>query len=292
MYPLGETISIIFVVLTKLKARKIEKMLVLFSSKLYYQDFRFLFWFSISGMMCSLVFTISLTIGTVLTFMDNMVDSIMTFEWFTIITAIIAYRDINYIVGRFAFCFMVSVMTRMEVNLLRRTCKDVAQFSVSPSKVSLMRQDVITRKETAISFFSCIPLLWFLREFNVCVGLLTIQRIQWFHRHQTSLYFFMVIPLGASMLAHIFLICFVDHCNNQVRKEITLLTRTMTSTDYIEWLPVIQQLENEKKFEYTVCNLFALNKAIALSFISSLITFTVMFHQLFTSSPPVSPQKN
>ncbi|KAI1304991.1 hypothetical protein HDE_01623 [Halotydeus destructor] len=88
---------------------------------------------------------------------------------------------------------------------------------------------------------------------------------------------------SVNLAAIIILVFMVDHYNCKTRANVLdakFYLATVDPTDYSYKFTLINELDHLAKFEYTLWSMAKLNREFILSYLSSLITFTVLFYQL------------
>jgi hypothetical protein len=177
---------------------------------------------------------------------------------------------------------MIRMATFSNINILDKVSSKVRlNENITTGMVVMTIRHCLKGREEIISYFSAMPVIWFFREFVFLIGaIMMILDNEWRSSNWLLVMFAYIIPLILSQLTLFFLICFVDNCHNSVKKKIDSLIDTMIQNDYDKWSAVISELNILKDYQMTACNLFNINKSVGLSFLSSLISFTVLFQQL------------
>lgn len=190
-------------------------------------------------------------------------------------------KDCNIVLGRFIFCFFVRLVTLSQKESLRSIVNGVS--CVTTGFVFVQSNQMLKFKKCVIEAFSFLPVLWWFREFVYFVVVIVSRRR---HGHDILFFYFCKrLPFIVSLMTHAFMICYIDDCRKEVRVERQRLAVCLAKHDYKKWKSIIANLDNETSLEFTVCNLFNINKRSGLTFVSSLITLTVLFEQLLSSLP-------
>ena len=205
------------------------------------------------------------------------------FSFFRLWTVMWSEKDCSSVTGRFVYCFFIRLITLKEKQFLSNVQQNQ---SLSPDVVSLQRRKLFAFKLMVQHQFSIMPVLWFMKEFLFCLACVVSRQSSWAQDHPIWSWLFNILPVMCSLIAHIFLVCFVDYCKQDVDSQIDELTIFLTSQNYKKWKSVIREFDEDKKCHFTAANLFDINKRVALSFVSALITTTVVFEQLMSTLPP------
>ena len=275
----------IFVIL---KNRKhLDRILKVIFPVLSKKDKRCLWKLATLGCTCSILVTVYVTIVNLVYYFvqksteDNEDEENSTL--FETIHEILVKKDSVSVCGRFVYCFYIRLISLREKQFLQRIEK--LSKSLTPGNVSTQLRKLYAFKNFVQDRFSILPVLWFFKEFVFCLGSVLTQQQFWSKHNPTFSWLMNVMPSLYSLLAHIFLVCYVDHCKQDVDAQIDRLTQSLTSQDYDKWQTIISELDMAKGFHFTASNLFDINKRTGLSFISSLITLTVLFEQLLSKLP-------
>ena len=238
------------------------------------------------GTIFSLLYTLDIVIShAILYFVQEDNSNKMTL--IQIFACMMSLKDYHLIAGRTIFCFFIRMTTFANINMMRdmQSAAENHFEDMTPSKASWLLKKSLMTKEEVLSSFSGLPALWFLREFVFIVGAIMMNGNAWIITYPFMYIMVFVIAPLLSLLSHVFLVCFIDYCNKQVRKQAEELDLALTSVNYKKWFPVLIEINEYKKYEFSACDLFDINKSVGLSFISSLITFTVLFQQLLSNLP-------
>ena len=260
--------------------KQLEQILRLNSKKLSRKSRRSLRGLSIWGFVISL----SITLKNIIAHSFQIVSDPAYAEWsiFVKINVIWDQKDCNLILGRFVFCYFARLVTCREKQVLKNIVKE--QSWLTPEYVFEERRKLIKLKKFVINKFAILPVIWFLREFVYFVAVIV-------SRDETlkgdSLFFYLTtgLPFFTSMAIHTFLIRYIDHCRYDLKEQTERLTISLAKKDYKKWKSILRDFDNDRPHEFTVYNLFDINKRTGLSFVSSLITLTVLFEKLLSSLP-------
>ena len=256
----------------------LKRILPLLSKK----DKKCLWKLSISGCTCSILFIIYLIVIYPLYYFVRK-QTYDNFKLFKTIFYILGQKDCFSICGRFVYCFYIRMISLREKQFLQRIQKE-SKF-LTPGKVSNQQRKLLAFKNFVQDRFSILPAVWFLKEVIFSLGPVLTQQQSWSKQNQLFYWLMNIMPPVYSLLAHIFLVCYVDHCKQDVDAQIDRLTESLSSQDYDKWQTIINELDRAKEFNYSASNLFEVNKRTGLSFISALITLTILFEQLLSKLP-------
>ena len=82
-------------------------------------------------------------------------------------------------------------------------------------------------------------------------------------------------------LSTFYVVIVIDYSNKQLRQKMDTLLRMTPS---LELKDILSDIDQNIEFRLTACGLFSLDKKLILGFVSSLVTFTVLFIQILGSS--------
>ena len=287
IYPLDYSFALYFLFIMKTRSSHLKLTLSSLSSRLNSNQLKSLKLLATLGFLLSILYSLDITV--VYVSMYYYVEKIEFYvdPLFDTIVATISCKDYLNIAGRFIFCFFIRMSTYADINMMRhiQSTSDSYFKETTPSKVSLLLKKSIKTRKTVLSLFAGLPIIWFLREFAVLVGVVVMQG-NWPKEFRVLSWMLNVIPSVMSLSSHVFLVCFIDYCNKQVREQAEELDQALTSVNYKKWFPVLIEINEYKKYEFSACDFFDINKSVGLSFLSALITFTVLFQQILESSFP------
>ena len=278
-------ISDYFFVFIMIKNRKkLVRVLKRLTSFISEKDQKALFKLSATAFICSLLFFLQGIIANLVYyfFQDVPETDKNYYNFFRFFTGMWSDNDCSSVTGRFVYCFFIRLITLTEKQFLSNVQQNQ---SLSPDVVSLQRRKLLAFKLMVQHQFSIMPVLWFMKEFLFCLGSIVSRQSSWSQNHPIFYWIFNVLPILYSLIAHIFLVCFVDYCKQDVDSQIDELTIFLTSQNYKKWKSVIREFDEDKKCHFTAANLFDINKRVALSFVSALITTTVVFEQVMSTVP-------
>ena len=247
------------------------------------QDKRCLWKLSVSGCICSILYTIHVIVVHLIYFFVQPQITKHSYKLFNTISHILEQKDSYSVCGRFVYCFYIRMISLKEKQFLQRIEKE-CKF-LTPGNVSTQLRKLLAFKNFVQNKFSILPVLWFFKELVFCLASVLTKQKLWSQQNPAFYWLIMIIPTLHSLVVHIFLVCYVDHCKQDVDAQIDRLTHSLASQDYEKWQMIISELDRGKKFNFTADNLFDINKRTGLSFISAMITLTVLFEQLLSKLP-------
>ena len=246
------------------------------------EDKRCLWKLSISGCTCSILVIIHVIVVYLANYFVQNSNEEHSFTLFDTISYILGEMECFSVCGRFVYCFYIRMICLREKQVLQKIEKE--SKSLTPGSVSNELRKLYAFKNLIQDKFSVLPLFWFFKELVFCLASVVSEEESWSQENPTF-YWLMIMPVVYSLLLHIFMVCYVDHCKQDVDAQIDRLTHSLASQDYEKWHTIISELDRAKGFNFTASNLFDVNKRTGLSFISSLITLTVLFQQLLCRLP-------
>ena len=248
------------------------------------EDKRCLWKVSISGCTCSILVTIHVIVVYVVFYFVEKPKKEDSYTLFDMILYILAEKGFVFSVcGRFVYCFYIRMISLQEKQFLQRVEKE--SKSLTPGNVSNELRKLFAYKNFVQDRFSILPVLWFFKELVFCLASVLTQEQSRSKKSPTFYWLEMIMPSFYSLVVHIFLVCYVQHCKQDVDSQIDRLTQSLSLEDYEKWQMIISELDRAKEFNFTADNLFDVNKRTGLSFLSSLITLTVLFEQLLSKLP-------
>ena len=156
--------------------------------------------------------------------------------------------------------------------------RDIKCFLVKLVKQRQLLNDVKTRLVNCLSF---LPLLWFCHLFLYIAGVAVFAQ-----RRENNLVLFDCLTDGLNIVYEITIVITImtsiDEINQLIQKKIREICDVLI--DNPSYFIIEGGLRDLKEscatFEFSVCNLFTLNKRLFLGFLSSLLTFTTLFIQI------------
>jgi hypothetical protein len=185
--------------------------------------------------------------------------------------------------GCLVFCFFIRLITENEKTFFEEM---EAQFysktpSASPQHLTLCRRKIVASKESLCDFYSIIPVLWYLQEFIYLSGIIISTNSSY---QNYGLVMFVMKDVFPSLFSGgtLMYLCIVsDTSITFTRRKLSAMTTKIIERGETEtWRDFLDQVQEEKNFSFMAWNLFPINKTFMLPFISSIITFTVLFIQL------------
>ena len=256
--------NLIFIFVILKNKKHLYSILKLIFPMLSKRDKRCLWKLSISGCIFSILVFIHVNFLYLLFyFVQKPTRESMTL--FEAILQILTEKDCFSICGRFVYCFYIRMISLQEKQFLLRVEKQLK--SLTPGNLSSQLRKLYTFKNFVQDRFSILPALWFFKEMVFCLESVLSRQTSWSKQNPTF-YWLFIMPSLYSLVVHIFLVCYVDHCKQDVDAQIHRLTHLLASQDYDKWHTTITELDRAKGFNFTASNLFDINKRTGLSFIS------------------------
>ena len=269
--------DVMFLLIMAWNRRHFEKILRKLSAKLNLSDMKSLWKLSIFGLVFSML------VENLAKYGRHTLQGINHQSLLAVITKffwIWTFKDSFLICGRIVFCYFIRLVTLEEKRFLR----SIVDQSLTPSSVSVNRRNLQSYRQFVVDKFSIIPVIWFLRELVVLVAFTVRRNEVWTNFNSTNYFLVCLLVSVNSMAAHIFMICYVDHCVMDVKEETARMTRILVQKDYRKWRSIIIEFDIERdKQDITTCSMIEINKKTGLCFITNLITLTVLFEQLVSS---------
>lgn len=145
--------------------------------------------------------------------------------------------------------------------------------------ILLNRRRMNSLKDRFEQTFNLIPFIWFVYFFNSLSGYLKLVMDMSNPNHVTNEFVVKeMITFVITFLYACAIIVFIQHYNNQVSQLSSKLIATILNSPRDEYQTLlIDELEVNSSLKLTGWDMFDLNKAFILNFISALITFSVLF---------------
>jgi hypothetical protein len=189
---------------------------------------------------------------------------------------------------------LIEAVQILEEQLLRQVLQDIRGKKVTPLKVYSLVNLTLRMKKHVTKTMSFLPCMYFLNNFSNTVFTVLYRITPYYFiaikenistKHQNFIFWFISQSIGLEGLANLVemsWLCFkVSKICNQSRESLEVLeSRIMFETSRQDWTRVFQKIEEAKRFEYEAWDFFSINKTMLLSFIGSLISFTVLLVQL------------
>ena len=180
--------------------------------------------------------------------------------------------------GCFIYTFFVRMTGFMEDNYFIRLNQQISSSGSDPESLAYDRWMLTEDRNKLFATLSVTPIFWFTSFFFKMGGNMmnTMEPSNESAERITSL-----LPLFSQAGVLFYLIFVCDSVGAGVKKKANdvigvLISRRLTK----EYEPLIDQLRESASKEFTAWYTFDINRKFVLSFISSLITFTVLFIQL------------
>jgi hypothetical protein len=185
------------------------------------------------------------------------------------------YFNSWFLGGCLLFAFNVKMYGFTEDNYFKSWRDKTLMSDQTPLKLAYDRRKHLMSREKLFRSFSCIPLLWFVNLFIKS----TVVFIELTERYE-NVYeqVWRVMPLINRMLVLGYAVYLCDEVNRRTRKETnTIITELMHSGSYNEMELFANELKEAAAKDFNVFDTFVINRSFIMAFISSWISFTVLF---------------
>ena len=174
----------------------------------------------------------------------------------------------------FEYLLILKILTSVKLRLIRTTM---------PSRSTYYEwRQIVALSDKFEKRFSLIPFFKITNGFNGIITYIVFSYIQ--NVPMTLSFKLSVIYLGVQQLIDIYFIFAIDQCNEKLKEAVNIMLQKLSmcyNTD-----GTLEQYANEVnqsyRFNLTGYGLFNLEKSLIIGFISSLISFTVLFIQITT----------
>ena len=193
-----------------------------------------------------------------------------------------SYDYVNswFLGGRGMFAFFVKVVQFTDDNYFKELNeKGLQSMESSPSsRLALDRRAIMKTRHALLSSMSLMPCLWFVHLF-VKSSAAAIEVAERFDK--TSDKIWRLAPLAYMIFALLYLVWLCDLTTERLRDRVSETIEGILQNDQSERMQVfVSELRDNANQEISSWNTFDINRKFTLAFISSLITFTVLFVQL------------
>jgi len=197
--------------------------------------------------------------------------------------------------GMILFLYVLKLMKLWEESYFERL---VRYLLLKPVKSLYLIKEMIrhrkrmTRiKKNIVNCFGLLIINWFLYIFLRISGYITISQGNYITQSDISLFmywFMFIISIGSISFFLIFMMILIDDTNYYVRDQSRVIIDLFSShndhSNIILTKMMLKEFEDECNFfSISPCGLFVLNKRLILGFVTSMITFTVLFVQISDS---------
>lgn len=278
-----QAIGITFIVVLRSSRKKLRSFLKSIEKSLTLRDFKDLYRYSVIIGIPHWIFLIIMAVLKIYYFVIKAGFSHIDFF-------IVLYTELNSWVfgGVPALMFSIRALHFREKNTTQIILQDISRENthISPPKVSLFIKKVLRKREDLMSLFSCLPCSWYLYIFIKSVAIfLTIQASL---RNFKESFILLSIASLVEWITLVFLLVFimfeVGSLLEESRQRLQRLSeKAILLKDTQSWLQVQNDICQAEKFEYRAWDVFSMNKSFVLGFVSSLLTFTVLFVQVINA---------
>lgn len=188
-----------------------------------------------------------------------------------------------FMTGCFIHTFFVKAVAFRHNNFFDRLHHTI-RIQAHPDDAFLANECMRLRnqRDELMSCLMFVPICWFGLIFvELAAVVMESSEIE----HSSVEQIMIVIPLAAYSLVLFYATFQADDVSNRLKKKIKAALSDIMSVRMTEKLPLLaHELENSMDSEFTAWSMFDINRKFVLSFISALITFTVLFIQITKSA--------
>lgn len=176
----------------------------------------------------------------------------------------------------FTYVFVVKLIQITEDNYFTQVGEQVC---TTPSKmIAIHRRAMVCLREELLSSFSLIPCLWFANVFiHAAASIVTFFELDHLHKLNS-------IIVRVSGLFYLIFACESCASHTEAKTE-ELITRMLVNDTMDSQASFVAELRHKPGVTFNVWSLFKIRSNLILSFVSALITFTVLFVQLAHQVP-------
>ena len=194
---------------------------------------------------------------------------------------------VYFFIIKMTYFWEVSYFERLLVKLKtteRHNKGDVQSFLININKDRMKMNNM---KNKLVHLLSFVPIFWFLHLFLFIAGAVVFAQ-----RTEKKNVLLDILTDGLDgvyqLITLITIIMAVDQVNNLVKKKSqTVVDFFAQDINYFKIEAGVRDFHYRcNDFQFSVCSLFTLNKRLLLGFVSSLLTFTTLFIQIFNSIFP------
>lgn len=189
-----------------------------------------------------------------------------------------AYHSLNswFLGGCLFYAFCVKMVHFSEVNYFKDLTEKAASLtSEHVVQQAYERRKLMNERRKLFAPFSYVPLLWFIYLFvkSFVVIIEVLERYDtWSERA------WRVLPLAYQIIAISCVIHACDVCTLFSRKQTDAVIMEMMDSGNIQDMDLfVNELKDSSQKEFSVFKTFDINRPFILAFVSSLISFTVLF---------------
>ena len=184
---------------------------------------------------------------------------------------------INWLIlGAFIHCFVVRIILMTERNYFLRL-KVMLDNKFTDEELAKERAILSNDRQELMTLFSLIPVTWFAHIFIE----LSASVMEAFDSSITSpLRFVQLVSITCQTLVIFYIIFTCEQVNTCVKDNVSSVILWITSQHRSsEYHLLVHELKECSRQQFTAWSMFEIHRTFVLSFISSLITFTVLFTQ-------------
>jgi hypothetical protein len=281
--------GILFIVIMRRNRKKIHSLFEHVKGSLTPKDLRYLYWYALSLSIPHWIFLVGMLVALAQFLRD---EHTKAWELFSILYTVFN----SWIFGGCpAFMFCLVALDVCEKNAMVQILQNFSQKTIEldPSDVSLFLKKIISNRNYMMQYFSCLPCSWYLFVFVKSVVtyiLLQLQEeVEQKGSHHNLYSTIMMIEWISVVLLLVYVMLKTESILTKSNDRLEVLSeKVILRNDTETWIQVLNDIRQAEKFEYRAWDIFSMNKSFFVSFISSLLTFTILCIQLF--GPAIAPK--
>ena len=161
------------------------------------------------------------------------------------------------------------------------------EFLMNPVTVYDEIRKFVLIKSKFVASVSLLPPLLFFFVFGQSVATIIRHQITTSTANGISLQWTLNQIAMTRLLTNLILLSYMSvltgNLSEQSQEKLDCLeSKIVHSKNRQRWIYVLEKIKEAKGYEFKACGFFSINKKLLLSFLSSLVTFTVLFVQLFS----------
>ena len=280
---LQQSFGILFIIIMRYNRKKLRNLLKSLEKSLKVDDYRQILNYSITLSVPHWTFLLSFTV----------IDIYFLFKWKgNIVYRVISmYTECNCWMFGASPAFLVSLLAlhSCEKNLTNEILDYFSHktMTVTPTEVSLFLKKLLSKRRLLMQLFSFLPCSWCIYIFAKSVVTIIVFQLQG-NQTQTIeivLYSSVVLCEWTTMILLLVYVMFkIESLLRESFDRLEVLSEKVILRNNTEkWIEVFNDIDRAQKFEYQAWHVFSMNRSFVLSFLSSLLTFTVLFVQLINA---------
>lgn len=187
------------------------------------------------------------------------------------------------LIGGIPYLFFLIVLRNVEISYFKNLSNDLQktkQINILDTHKKF-HYEITELKEYFEKVLNIFPLMWFMMIFSQCSSFIAHRQADYDNRF--SLEFAVKFATYCLNMILVFYVCFYNEkMNNEISKEaenvIRLSSQLIKCCDY-QYVHLLDEFR-KTSCKLTAWGLFELRKSLFLSFLSAMVTFTVLFMQI------------